>query len=73
MSQTPHPWLSTYEALGKDWHAVPEVPPLTLSGYVREYAKEFGGREALVFLGKGSSYSALDRLSDRMANLRGRA
>lgn len=69
MSRTEHPWLATYEALGKDWRTVPELPPLTLSGYVRNHASAFGTREALVFLGKGITYAELDRLVDRFANL----
>lgn len=67
--ESSHPWSLTYEALGKDWHQIPELPHLTLSGYVREHARHLGTREALVFLGKGMSYAELDKLADRCANL----
>jgi long-chain acyl-CoA synthetase len=69
MSTKDFPWLSTYEALGKSWHTLPDLPALTLSDYVREHASSLGPREALVFLGQGTSYAELDQLADRCANL----
>lgn len=68
MSTKDRPWLSTYAALGKSWHDLPELPPYTLSDYIREHARRFGAREALVFLGRGTSYAELDQLADRFAN-----
>jgi long-chain acyl-CoA synthetase len=65
------PWLTTYQALGKEWHSLnlPVLPPNTLSDYVREHARAYGEREALVYLGAGMSYAQLDQLADRCANL----
>lgn len=67
MSDASHPWLPTYAELGLDWSALPELPALTLSGYIREFATRFPNREALVYLGSAISYAELDRLADRFA------
>lgn len=64
-----YPWLKTYNAMGLDWHRVPEVPNKTLSDYVRSHGEEFPEREALVFLGRSIVYRDLDQLADRMAGL----
>lgn len=62
------PWLSTYNALGKDWHTLPDVGIKTLSGYIRDHALQHGQRTALVFLGKPLSYAGLDALADALAS-----
>lgn len=69
MKSDTRPWLSTYESMGYDWHALPELPEKTLSNYVRGYAEQFPDREALVFLGHAMSYRQLDEMADRMAAL----
>lgn len=63
------PWLSTYEALGLRWDAAPEIGDETISRWVRRHAEQFGDREALVYLGGGITYRALDRMADRFAHL----
>ncbi len=62
-----HPWSSTYEKLGLDWSVIPAIPEYTLSGYIREYARSYPEREAIVYLGAAISYAELDRLADRFA------
>ncbi|KGD66043.1 AMP-dependent synthetase and ligase [Alcanivorax nanhaiticus] len=69
MKSDNRPWLSTYESLGKDWHALPDLPEKTLSDYVRDYASRFPDREALVFLGQALTYKQLDSLADRLVAL----
>lgn len=69
MAQTEFPWLAVYEELGKDWHNLPALPDKNLSDYIRDYAAKFPDREALVFLGKGTTYRQLDQLTDRFASL----
>ncbi len=67
MTSELRPWLATYEALGLDWYRVPALEEKNLSDYVRTHARDFGEREALVFLGKPLTYAELDALADRMA------
>ena len=67
MTSERRPWLAIYEELGLDWHAVPALEERNLSDYVRAHARDFGEREALVFLGRPLTYAELDALADRMA------
>lgn len=64
----PRPWLSTYERLGVDWEALPPVPEMTLSDYIRVYGQEYADRIALVYFGVTISYSELDHLADKLAH-----
>lgn len=63
------PWLATYDALGQDWNCIPELPEKTLSDYVRDNARNYGDRTALVYFGVRSSYALLDLQADQLANL----
>ena len=67
MSSSGAPWLGVYEELGLDWASLPEVPAKTLSHYVRDHARQFPDRDAIVFGGRGTTYRELDGLADRMA------
>ncbi len=69
MDNTAHPWLGTYEQLQREWQPAPAIPDLTLSGYVRGHARDFGGREALVYGGHGLSYAQLDQCADQLAHV----
>ncbi|HET8706754.1 MAG TPA: AMP-binding protein [Pseudomonadales bacterium] len=62
------PWLSTYEALGKQWHSLPDISIKTLSCYIRDHSHDFSDRTALVYLGHRISYRALNEMADRLAN-----
>lgn len=63
-----HPWLSTYAALGKNWHTLPDVAVKTLSEYIRDHAENYGDRTALVYLGHKISYHQLNEMTDKLAN-----
>lgn len=65
----PRPWLATYEALGQDWNNIPELPEKTLSDYVRDNARHYGDRTALVYFGVRTSYALLDLQADQLANV----
>lgn len=65
----PKPWLATYEALGQDWFNIPELPEKTLSDYVRDNARDYGERTALVYFGVRTSYALLDLQADQLANV----
>jgi long-chain acyl-CoA synthetase len=59
------PWLAHYEA------GVPaeiEIPAVTVDGLLREAAKRWPERAALVFFNKRTSYAELDRAVDRFAH-----
>ena len=63
------PWLATYEALEQDWNRIPELPEKTLSDYVRDNAREYGERAALVYFSVRFSYALLDLQADQLANV----
>ncbi len=65
----PRPWLATYEELGQDWYNIPELPEKTLSDYVRDNARHYGDRTALVYFGVRTSYALLDLQADQLANV----
>jgi long-chain acyl-CoA synthetase len=59
------PWLAHYEA------AVPtsiEVPPITVDALLREAARNWPDRSALVFFNKKTSFAELDGSVDRFAH-----
>lgn len=62
------PWLKTYQAMGKDWHHLPQVPEQTLSDLVRSHARQWPEQAALVYLGGVISWRQLDALADRFAH-----
>lgn len=69
MKTNTHPWLKVYEELGLDWSRVSVPEDKTLSDYVRDHARHFPDREALVFLGRGLTYAQLDTEADHAARV----
>lgn len=63
------PWLATYEALGRDWNQLPELPEKTVSDYVQEHAIHFSERAALVYQGETTTYSQLNHSANQLAGV----